>query len=277
MTRTRNYLTLVAVTVASIAVAATPAAASVTLLDANSVTSFDLGSPRGLYSWLVDGREHIGQQWFWYRIGDTDPETSIDGLALDDSVLSDLNNDGQEDTLYVRYLGTGLKMELWFILAGGAPGSGASDIAEIIRITNTGDLSLDFHFFQYADFDLSGDNDTIEITGGTAVMAGNTAHQTAPGACVAETVATLRPSQHQVGLDGDILGLFDDTVATTLTGTSGPVTGDASWAFQWDKVLAPGNTLLISKDKNITPEPATLALMGSGVAAVLVVRRRRRK
>lgn len=277
MTRARNYLTLVAVTVASIAVAATPAAAFVTLSDANSVTLLDLGSPRGLYSWLVDGREHLSQQWFWYRIGDTDPETSIHNLTLDDSVLSDLNNDAHDDTLYARYLGTGLKMELWFILAGGAPGSGASDLGEIIRITNTGNEALDFHFFQYADFDLSDSSDTIEITGGTDVMAGNTAHQTAPGVRVAETVVTPRPIQHQVGLDGDILGLLDDTEATTLTGTSGPVTGNASWAFQWDKVLAPGRTLLISKDKNIIPEPATLALMGSGVAAALIVRRKRSK
>ncbi|HUU89820.1 MAG TPA: PEP-CTERM sorting domain-containing protein [Phycisphaerae bacterium] len=277
MTRARNYLTLVAVTVASIAVAATPAAASVTLSDANSVTLFDLGLPSGLSSWLVDGREHIGQQWFWYRVGGTGPETSIDSLTLDASILSDLNNDNFDDTLYARYLGTGLTVELWFILAGGAPGSGASDLGEIIRITNTGNEALDFHFFQYADFDLTDDNDTIEITGGTGVMAGNTAHQTSPGACVAETVVTPRPNQHQVGLDGDILGLLDDTEATTLTGTSGPVTGDASWAFQWDKVLPPGQTLLISKDKNIAPEPATLALMASGVAAALVVRRRRGK
>ena len=277
MTRVRNYLTLVAVTVASIAVAATPAAASVMLSDANSVIEFDLGSPRGLHSWLVDGREHLSQQWFWYRVGGTDPETSIDSLDLEASILSDLNGDSLDDTLYARYMGTGFKVELWFILAGGAPGSGASDLGEIIRITNTGNEALDFHFFQYADFNLSDDNDTIQITGGTGVIAGNTAHQTAPGARVAETVVTPRPNQHQVGLDGDILDLLNDTDASGLSGASGPVTGNASWAFQWDKVLAPGHTLLISKDKNIVPEPATLALMGSGVATALIIRRRRRK
>ena len=277
MTRSRNVLTLVAVTVASIAMAA-PAMASVMLYDANSVTEFDLESPMGLSSWRVDGREYMYQQWFWYRLGNTGGETSVDSLTLDGSpILSDLNNDGKNDTLYTRYLGDGFKVELWFILAGGPPGSGASDLGEIIRVTNTGSQSLDFHFFQYADFDLSDQNDTIVITGGTDLTAGNTAHQTAPGAEVAETVVTPRPSSHQVGLDGNLLALLEDDNPTALTGESGPVTGNASWAFQWDKVLAPGRTLLISKDKNITPEPATLALMGGGVAAVLVVRRRRKQ
>ena len=279
MTRSRKHLTVVAATLACVCMAATPAAAGVLMLsDANSIASFDLESSAGLHSWLVDGTGHMYQQWFWFRLGDADGEASISTLTLDaPPVLSDLNADGQNDTVYARYLGAGLRCELWFILAGGGAGSGASDLGEIIRITNVSGSNLDLHFFQYADFNLSASGDTLEITGGDALLAGNTAHQTAPGLRVAETVVTPRPSGHQAGLAPDILGLLEDGSPTTLDNNSGPVTGDVAWMFQWDKVLAPGRTLLISKDKNIIPEPATLALMGGGLATVLVLRRRRRK
>lgn len=278
MTRFHAYSAMVVAAAVCLGLATLQADASIMLRDANSIALFDLASASGLHSWTVDGNEYMYQQWFWYRAGPNGPESSIDTLRLDgDPVMTDMNHDPDhyEDTLYARYLGAGFKVELWFILAGGAQGSGVSDLGEIIRITNTGSQNLDFHFFQYADFDLSDNNDTLEITGGDGTLAGNTAHQTAPGAMVAETVVTPRPSRHQVGLDGEILGLLDDNDPTVLDNDRGPVTGNAAWGFEWDRVIRPGGTLLISKDKNITPEPATLALMGGGAAVVLIARRRR--
>ncbi len=50
---------------------------------------------------------------------------------------------------------------------------------------------------------------------------------------------------------------------------------DVAWAYQWDFVLEPGEAFMLSKDKMITPEPATLALLGGGAALALLLRRRR--
>ena len=278
MTRFHAYSAMVVAAAVCLGLATVQADASIMLRDANSIAQFDLASARGLHSWTVDGNEYMYQQWFWYRLGPNGPESSIDTLTLDDEpVLTDMNHDPDRyvDTLYARYLGAGFTVELWFILAGGAEGSGVSGLGEIIRITNTGSQNLDFHFFQYADFNLSDNNDTLEITGGDATIAGNTAHQTAPDVMVAETVVTPRPSRHQVGLDGEILALLDDAGPTVLDNDRGPVTGDAAWGFEWDRVIRPGGTVLISKGKNITPEPATLALMGGGAVMVLIARRRR--
>ncbi|HUU10700.1 MAG TPA: PEP-CTERM sorting domain-containing protein [Phycisphaerae bacterium] len=278
MTRFHAYSAMVVAAAVCLGLATVQADASIMLRDANSIAQFDLASARGLHSWTVDGNEYMYQQWFWYRLGANGPESSIDTLTLDGTpVLTDMNHDPDNyvDTLYARYVGEGFRVELWFILAGGAVGSGVSDLGEIIRITNTGSQNLDFHFFQYADFNLSDNNDTLEITGGNDTIAGNTAHQTAPDVMVAETVVTPRPSRHQVGLDGEILALLDNAGPTVLDNDRGPVTGDAAWGFQWDRVIRPGGTVLISKDKNITPEPATLALMGGGAIVALVARRRR--
>jgi hypothetical protein len=273
MGRSISRLAIVALVAMGLGLAAAPTSASVMLKDANSTAWFDPSSADGLYSWVVDGTEHMYQQWFWYRVGPNDGEQSIDALTMDGSPLeSDTNGDGDPDTLYTRYVGADFRIDLWYILAGGASGSGASDIGEIIRITNTSKTSaLDFHFFQYADFDLNddGSNDTVEITGG------NTAHQSSPTVHVAETVVTPRPSHYEAGIFRDTLDSLIDGGPTTLSDDGGPKTGDATWAFEWDKVIDPGRTLLISKDKNIIPEPATMALMGIGFVVALVMRRRR--
>jgi len=244
-----------------------------TLTDGNSVAEFDLTSAAGLQNWFVDGIDHLQQQWFWYRVGALGQETSIDNLTLSMAKLSDTNEDPGMDTLYVKYLGTNVKLELTFLLTGGSTGSYMSDIAETIRITNTstGKTSFDFHFFEFLDFDLNNDgsNDTAEITGS------NTAKQTAPAVFYAEEVVTPTPNHHAVSNDGSILASLTDTGATTLDDSVGPVTGDTSFAFEWDWNIAAGKSVVISKDKNILPEPATLGLMGLG-AAVMVFGRRKK-
>ena len=272
MRRATKCLSAVGILAVCLVVAA-PASASVMLQDANSKAYFDVSSSAGLYEWLVDGTNHMFQQWFWYRVGPAGGEQPISALTLDGGPLvTDTNNDGFADTLYTRYLGAGFTIDLWYILAGGAPGSGTSDIGEIIRITNTSaTASLDFHFFQYADFNLNGTpgDDTIDILGG------NTAYQADPTAYVAETVVTPKPSHFEAALVPAILNLLSDGNPTTLSDIPSAGPGDVAWAFEWDKEIAPGRTLLISKDKNIVPEPATMALMGTGLVIALVVRRKR--
>ncbi|MCX5671993.1 MAG: hypothetical protein NTU94_11805 [Planctomycetota bacterium] len=136
------------------------------LYDANSVALFDPLSPAGLYSWEVDGRQYISQQWFWWRTGASGPEKPVDAATLDVPTgmprLSDANGDGVNDMLFCRYLDKGgtFKIELTFLLIGGQMGSGTSDMAETIKICNTSALPIDFHFFQYVDFNLSA-SDTV--------------------------------------------------------------------------------------------------------------------
>lgn len=247
-----------------------PAQAGIyTIADGNSVASVDTSSQSGMFNWTVDGVSSLFQQWFWYRVGPTGGESSIDTLTEISAGTSNGNLDPSHERLNVLYAGAGFTIGLDFILAGGAPGSGVADIAEIIRIQNTSGQPLAFHFFQYVDFDLGGTagGDTAERVNA------NTMLQYEGGMSVSETVAVPTPSHYEVATWPTILASLNDGSPTTLADAAGPVSGDVSWAFQWDFTLAPGGTYIISKDKHlIVPEPSTcllLALSGLGLATVL--------
>jgi hypothetical protein len=235
-----------------------------TLTDNNSVSQFDTGSQAGNYSWTVDGVSQMRQQQFWYRVGNT-AESSINTLPITAQGASDTNLDGNNDTLVVRYANPALQIQTRFSLDGGTAGSGASDLSEQISITNFGGTNMDFHFFEYANFDLQG-----TPGGDTAIFPNvNSVQQTKGNIRMTETVVTPAASHREIGFYPNTLNKLNDGLPTTLSDTPilvpvGP--GDMTWAFQWDVSIAPGGTFQISKDKNLStiPEPASWILFVVG-------------
>jgi len=253
------------------------AAPIATLVDEDSSASFDLGDDTGMYTWTIGDVEHITRQWFWLRVGSTGPESPIHTLGGLFHGTTDTNFDGDDDTLYVRYQDSRLKAELTFILSGTEAGIPVADMAESIQITNLTDAPLDLHLFQLCDFDLGGtaDDESVRIVGG------NTAQQTDIGYYASETVLTPRPEHFQVDFVPNILSSLSDATPTVLNDISGPLgPGNLSWAFQWDATLgasgSSSSTLLISKDKQIVPEPAMMGLLALGGLGAGIMRRRRR-
>ncbi len=273
-----------------------------TITDGNSVAQFELGDTgnpddRGQVLWTVDGIEQIFQQWFWFRVGNSQERSIEDGpddgdlgpMRLDFTGTRDSNNDGDIDTLFARYeVDTNVtnapppfSVEILFRMDGGALGSGVSDIQEQIRIINTnafGTPDLDLHFFQYVDFDLAGTplDDTV------ALLSSNTVLQTDGQGLMtaAETVVSPRATLHELGVIGDpsvtaTRDKLDDGDADNLDPTVLLRTDvNATWAFQWDLRIPAGGTALISKDKAITfiipvpiaiwPGLAALGMLGAG-------------
>ena len=192
--------------------------------------------------------------------------------------ITDTDFNGDPDTLVTNYNGGAFTTQVRFILNGGAGGSGTSDLAEQISITNTSGLVLSYHFFQYTDFDLNGSSG-----GDTAVFNNvNNVAQSEAGTILSETVITPAASHREIDFFANTLGSLNDGFATTLSDTPLGLTigpGDVTWAFQWDVAIAPGATFLISKDKQITtiPEPSSFVLAAVGLIGLVVWRRRKQR
>jgi hypothetical protein len=265
---TRGIVLLI--TLISLAVARSAAAVVVTLTDLNSIAEFMPDTQNGQFNWRVDGVDQLAQQWFWYRIGNN-PEQSIDTISAPAIVQSTAS------TFSSTYTNAALQVKTTYSLFGGNLGSGNSDLSEAIRVKNLTAAPMDFHFFQYVDFDLNGTaNDTSVY-----FLNANAAIQTEGPVTLSETVNTglgAASTHREVNFWPNTLNELNDGVPTTLNDNLGPIgPGDLTWAFQWDFTIAAGSSVTISKDKILNgvqgvPEPATCGLLLLGCS---LLRRRR--
>lgn len=253
--------------------------AQITLANLNSVAKVDPTSQAGMFSWAVQGQNQLAQQWFWYRIGNT-AEQSINTIGA--PVVSLFNGTRGLSTVYTSPGQFSIQVD--YLLTGGANVGvgqvGVSDMAETITINNLSANPLDFHFFQYSDFDLGGPgNDMVQL--GTNLFGKfNEAVQSEAGVALTETVTAPGADHGEAALFNTTLAKLNNGVADNLSDSTGPIgPGDATWALQWDFLGMTGSKI-ISKDKNlqvtIVPEPSTLSLIAVGlVGSVLCAWRRR--
>jgi hypothetical protein len=265
----KRAATIALIVVAAVTFSAARAQAAIlAVTDLNTFVQVDSSSQSGMFTWEVDGVDQMFQQWFWYRVG-SGPEASINTLTPTAAGVVGRN-------IVTNYAGNGFTIEVTYLVTGGTANSGTSDVAETIRIINTGTAPLDFHFFQYSDFDLCGN-----AGGETATFVNaNTVDQTDIGGChLSETVVTPDASHREAGIFAATLSSLNDGGATLLSDNVSSGFGDATWAFQWDVVIGAGGSFIISKDKHLSaiPEPASLFLLGSGLLGGLKAARRRRK
>ncbi|MFO1513206.1 MAG: PEP-CTERM sorting domain-containing protein [Verrucomicrobiota bacterium] len=252
--------------------AAMPAGAvvGITLTNNNSIAEIDPYSQAGMNRWVVDGgTSALKQQWFWYRVGSTAAEQSINAIGA--PAITSISASSAK----LVYTSPGLfDIQVTYTLTGGSLGSGASDIDEQIRINNLSASALDFHFFQYSDFNL-GASDSVGLSQ-NLLGKFNRSVQTYGGTALQETVIAPGANHGEVAATPFTLNRLNDGVATTLNDSLNAV-GDVSWAFQWDFQIAAGGSAQIGKDKRlaVVPEPTTTALAGLGLAVLLAAARRR--
>jgi hypothetical protein len=259
-------------TVITAAVVLPTQAAVFTLTDLNSVFSID--SAVGANQWMVEGTSQLFEQGFWFRVGEQSGESRLGSFYSNGWV----DPSGRIATM--QYQHSSFTAEVIYVLTGGTPGSGTSDVAETIRIINTGRTSLSMHFFQYCDFDLGGTpgDDQLQFPNANTVSQSD-----GGGVSLSETVVTPVSSHHEGDLYASTKNRLDDAYPTTLSDLpaygGGSLTGDVTWAFQWDRSIPHGGTLLISKDKRLStvPEPGTLLLLGLGLVGATVAKRRSKK
>ena len=242
------------------------------LSNENSTVTIQTDTPHGMSDWTVDGQTQLYKQWFWYRTGMTKPEKPI-------NMLSSSANQISPNILNTIYSSSTFSIEITYSLLGGAFGSGSSMIGENIKITNLTGSALDFHFFQYVDFDLGGSylGDTVWLEQNLQGLF-EKAYQTKGNAYFADEIVSPAANHGEVGLSQSILTKLDDSFATTLNDSTGPVTGDAVWGFPWDVLIAAHGSFYIDINKSVyvspVPEPSALALFSIGAILLGVARRR---
>jgi len=240
-----------------------------TLSSGNSSAVIDTAGQAGMDNWSVDGQNQLNQQWFWYRVGSSGPEASINALGTPAAITYGA---GILDTTYTAPQFT---LAVNYALTGGALGSGATDLAETIVIQNLSGSTLPFCFFQYADFNLGGtpNNDSGNLNRTSNGF--NQVNQTDGFCSIGENVDAVvsHPATYgEVANDNSILNSLNNGTPTTLNDNMS-TSGNVKWALEWVTNIAPGGTYIISKDLNIcgvvsVPEPSTWSLISLGLVAV---------
>jgi hypothetical protein len=252
--------------------------AQVVLHDGNSTAIIDPASQAGMFHWDIQGQNQLQQQWFWYGI-DGQPVHSIDTISPPVITPKSPNE------VTALYTAPGLfSVSIDYLLTGGSfalPGQHANaDISESIKIVDLSGTVLPLHFYQYSYFNLDGASQDIVQLSQNARGQYNDALQQNGTSALSETVTTPGANEGEVAPLGATLAKLNGGGPVTLgppffAGPLGP--GAVTWALQWDFLINPGGSALISKDKYldvvIVPEPSVLAFAALGLGLALFKRR----
>jgi len=247
------------------------ASADVTLLNGNSKVSVDTDGGFGDYSWKVDHQEQLFHQWWYIQIGVGSTAIALDQLGTIGPVTN-LSANHYEQT----YAGQGLEVTLAQTLLGGQPGSGKSDLGEILSFDNVSGDDLTIRIFEYSDFDLAGTpgGDSVQLLFPTYWK------QSDPnGPAFSETSVAPIPTGWEANLSPVTLGNILNVPGYALNGTASQGPGDVTWAWQWDVTITAGDTFQISKNKRLditppVPAPGAVALVGIGLGLIGWMKRR---
>jgi hypothetical protein len=244
----------------------------VTLTDQNSVASVDVDSAAGMYLWSVDGQNQLNKQWFWFQIGSGGVQQPVNSIGP--AVTTSTGPNQMSST----YSGAGYEVVISYLLTGGSSGSGTADIQESIMFCNDTGAAVDFHLYQYSDFNLAGTpgGDSVYIDGSSAAGY-NYAIQWKGPTQIAEAINLPAGNHAEANTVPNTLNSLTTTADLVLNDNTYD-TGDVSWALQWDVTVADGADFYVFKDKLLSvepvPEPTVLALFALGLGIWGAARRR---
>jgi len=250
--------------------AAMGSAQTFTLTDTGTSATIVANSTFGLKDWTLLGVDQVFANTYMWRIGDSSTADFIQNLPVTNAVQT---GNRFLDLTYTN-VAQGFAIDITYVLTGGI---NTFDVAEIVRVRNTGASALDFRLFQYNDFDLN------NTAGDDTVSRVNSSQIKQVDGLVALNVlnqgATPQPNFSELGstsFGSSIISTSGYNLDTTPGNNIGQsFSGDAAYAFQWSVNIGAGQSYTISTDKvAAVPEPATMAALGLG--ALTLLRRRKR-
>jgi hypothetical protein len=244
----------------------------VTLTDAGSTATIDLGSSAGMNSWTVNGQNQLNQQWFWYRTdgGIAQPINTIGGLQYQ------ITGNNKLDAFYQN---NQLNFEIIYTLIGGGINSGNANMTEQIMAINQSSSALDLNFYQYSNFNLLGvANDNVQIFGSPGDY--NFVRQWNGSTAIQEAINSPSASAAAAALYNQTLNELNTTPGLNLNGPLAAGPGNVTWALQWSQTLdANGGEFDLTKEKSLSisvvPEPPTVAIIAMGAGALGLALRRK--
>ncbi|HVT13721.1 MAG TPA: PEP-CTERM sorting domain-containing protein [Fimbriimonadaceae bacterium] len=237
----------------------------VTLNDNGSTALINAGTggegPFGLNSWTIgNGPNNVHQQLYLYRVGggavDAVNNISAPNIIQPTGYLADIGYTSGANFF---------DLDFRYLLTGGQPNS--ADLAEVTTLTNRGNTNLVFSLYEFDDFTPGG------IAGGTGTLLNSSTIRHSNGAGSVTVGATNIPNHWMIDSAPNVAAAI---LGGTLTDGASGYTSENSlaFAFEWDVVVAPGQTWQMSKDKLLSvPEPTSLLALGG--LALLAIRRRR--
>ncbi len=158
------------------------------------------------------------QSWLFYRVGAVGPEAGIQNIGA--PVVNQYLNNASFRLLDVSYANSGYSVRTVYSLTGNDPGTGKANLSETLTVANSSAGNLDFHFYQYSDFDLGGN------PGGQSVLfSQNTVNgqyykvtQTDGSRSVTETINSAVPpiGHYEAAYFANTLNSLNDGNPTTL-------------------------------------------------------------
>lgn len=208
------------------------------------------------------------QEWWWYRVNGVNSrefalsnQSAAPVISGNNMILAYREPEGFTSTLHYTINNT----------PGGALVTGTN------FIKNEGNVALSLSLFNYIDYDIGG-----TATGDRATMLSpNPATRWAifdPAVLINAEYRAIDASNYQVTAFPVLRGSLTDTGVTTLNNTGLPFgAGDFTGGLEWQFTLDPNQEIALQTSRllNPVPEPATMAILGLGAAALLKRRRAR--
>jgi hypothetical protein len=224
-------------------------------------------------NWFVGGTDQVFEHQYYFRSGDAGNANLASTISA--PVVTQFGPRAAE----VVYTNASLRLTLTYLLTGALNGLTA-ELAETALVENIGTSVVNMRFFQYNDYDLNGtagndtglrqNSSTIRVTDNV-----NTAITTIEGGTPIPDFSEINNAFPALRNNIDNTnGYFLNTATGAGIGQS--MSGDISYAFQWNPVLNPGGSFIVSTHKvTAVPEPGSMIALGLGAAALIARRRRK--